>query len=177
MTDSSRPFRLCVVCAGNICRSPIAEAVIRDRLADAGLNPLVVVDSAGTGGWHAGEPADRRALATLARHGYDGSAHRARQFRRDWFDDVDIVLAMDRENFADLYAQAPDDDARAKVQLLRSYDAAALAADDTDVPDPYYADDEAFEQVLLMIEAAADGLVETIRDELAQPLDPDLAGR
>ncbi|WP_203433420.1 low molecular weight protein-tyrosine-phosphatase [Jiangella asiatica] len=177
MSDSSRPFRLCVVCAGNICRSPIAETVIRSRLADAGLGRLVVVDSAGTGGWHSGEPADHRALAALTRRGYDGSAHRARQFRRDWFDDVDIVLALDRENFADLYALAPDDDARARIQLLRSYDQLALAAEDTDVPDPYYGDDDAFEQVLVMIETAADGLVEAIRDELSQPLDPDLAGR
>lgn len=166
MTDPTSPFRVCVVCAGNICRSPIAEFVLRRRLEEAGLGDLVTVDSAGTGGWHAGQPADPRALAALLGHGYDGGSHRARQFRRDWFDDVDLVLAMDRENFADLSALAPDDDTRAKVQLLRGYDTEAVADDDTDVPDPYYGDYAAFEQVLVLIERAADGFVAAVRQEI-----------
>lgn len=166
MTDPSTPYRVCVVCAGNICRSPIAEFVLRRRLDEAGLGDLVTVDSAGTGGWHAGQQADPRALIALHDHGYDGSGHRARQFRREWFDDVDLVLALDRENYTDLSMLAPDDDARAKVQLLRSYDTEAETGDDTDVPDPYYGDAASFERVLLMIERAADGFVAAARDEI-----------
>lgn len=166
MTDSNTPYRVCVVCAGNICRSPIAEFVLRRRLDEAGLAELVTVDSAGTGGWHAGQHADPRALTALQRHGYDGSGHRARQFQRAWFADVDLVLALDRDNFADLSTLAPHDGARAKVQLLRSYDPDAVAADDTEVPDPYYGDATAFEQVLLMIERAADGFVTAVREEI-----------
>ncbi|SEF15449.1 protein tyrosine phosphatase [Jiangella alba] len=166
VTDSTTPYRVCVVCAGNICRSPIAEFVLRHRLEQAGLGDLVTVDSAGTGGWHAGQPADPRAVAALHHHGYDGSAHRARQFRREWFADVDLVLALDRENFAGLSTLARDDDTRAKVQLLRSYDPDVMAGDDTDVPDPYYGDDAAFVHVLLMIERAADGFVAAVRQEI-----------
>ncbi|WP_116947708.1 low molecular weight protein-tyrosine-phosphatase [Jiangella endophytica] len=166
MTDPSTPYRVCVVCAGNICRSPIAEFVLRHRLEGAGLGDLVTVDSAGTGGWHAGQQADPRALAALHDHGYDGSDHRARQFRREWFADVDLVLALDRDNFADLSTLAPDDDARAKVQLLRSYDPDAEAGDDTEVPDPYYGDAAAFERVLLMIERASDGFVTAVSEEI-----------
>lgn len=166
MSDPTSPYRVCVVCAGNICRSPIAEFVLRRRLHEAGLGDIVTVDSAGTGGWHAGQQADPRALAALLGHGYDGDSHRARQFRREWFDDVDLVLALDRENFADLSALAPDDDARAKVQLLRGYDADAVAGDDTDVPDPYYGDAASFEQVLAMIERAAEGFVAAVRQEI-----------
>src|SRR5690554_1492436 len=107
-------MRVCIVCAGNICRSPMAEAVFRSRLDDAGLKS-VSVESAGTGDWHEGEPADPRASRTLRANGYDAAGHRARQFRASWFDDVDLVLALDRANYANLRSIAPDDDAAAKI--------------------------------------------------------------
>ena len=79
--ESGAPYRVCLVCLGNICRSPMAEAVLRAELAAAGLDRAVVVDSAGTGDWHVGGPMDPGARSALARRGYDGSAHRARQFQ------------------------------------------------------------------------------------------------
>ena len=100
----------------------MAEVVLRDELARAGLAEAVEVDSAGTGDWHVGGPMDRRARAELARHGYDGSAHRARQFQPSWFGDCDLVLAMDRANLADLRRMAPDPDggrAGAAVPVVR----------------------------------------------------------
>lgn len=174
MTESTPALRICIVCAGNICRSPIAEVVIRRHLETAGLGDLVAVESAGTGGWHIGDPADQRALDVLAQHGYDGTMHRARQFDAAWFARADLVLAMDRDNFARLHAGAPDDESRAKLQMLRAYDDTALAGDDTDIPDPYFGDSAGFALVLSMVESAAAGLVAAIRREIDDV--PDAGG-
>ena len=95
MTDYS-PYRICFVCSGNICRSPMAEVVMADLVAAAGLADVVVVDSAGTGDWHIGERADRRAVAALAARGYDGATHRAKQFDPHWFRQRDLVIGLDR---------------------------------------------------------------------------------
>lgn len=148
------PYRVIVVCLGNICRSPTAEAVLLDRIERAGLSGRVEVDSAGTGGWHVGQPADSRAVATLRRHGY-ATAHRARQIRPHDFADFDLILAADGSNLADLQAMARTPDEVAKVHRLRSFDPAAPPG--ADVPDPYY--DDGFDEVLAIIEAACDGLV------------------
>ncbi|MFF5210991.1 low molecular weight protein-tyrosine-phosphatase [Streptosporangium sp. NPDC000396] len=157
-------YRICVVCMGNICRSPMAEVVLRKTLADHGLDGLVTVDSAGTGGWHQGDPMDERAAAMLADHGYDGSAHRARQFLRDWYGQVDLVLAMDRENLRALRRLAPDG---ADVRLFRSFDPAA--PEDAEVPDPYYGGREDFADVLEMVEAASEGLAKHLSEKLRSP--------
>ncbi|NDL60122.1 low molecular weight protein-tyrosine-phosphatase [Phytoactinopolyspora mesophila] len=159
-------MRACVVCAGNICRSPIAEAVFTEHLAAAGMAEYVRIESAGTGGWHVGEPADPRALATLRAHGYDASRHHARQFQASWFDDFDLVIALDRANAADLRRLAPVESARDKIRLLRSYDPAAHGTSDLDVPDPYYGDDSGFEHVLRLVEAAGAGFTAQIKAEL-----------
>jgi protein-tyrosine phosphatase len=150
---------------GNICRSPTAEVVMRSRLLDAGLAARVVVDSAGTGGWHVGGQADPRALETLRDHGYDGDGHVARQFHPDWLAGRNLVLAMDSENLAVLRSLAPAEDLH-KVGLLRAYDPASPPGD-RDVPDPYYGGNRGFEHVLSLIEAACDGLLETVRRQLA----------
>ena len=121
----------------------MADVVLRAELDRAGLAGLVEVDSAGTGDWHVGEPMDGQAEAELARHGYDGSAHRARQIQPSWLGQCDLVLAMDRSNLADLRAPgARRRGGRAGLLLFRSFDpdlAAAKAHDpfDGDVPDPY----------------------------------------
>lgn len=154
-------YRVCLVCMGNICRSPIAEVVLRKTLDDHGLGDLVTVDSAGTGGWHQGGPMDERAAAVLADNGYDGSPHRARQFLSDWYGQVDLVLAMDGENLRALRRLAPDD---ADVRLFRSFDPAA--PEGAEVPDPYYGDREDFTEVLEMVEAASKGLAEHLADKL-----------
>ena len=95
-------YRICVVCLGNICRSPTAEVVLRDELDRAGLGGQVTVESAGTGDWHIGGPMDPGARAELARRGYDGSAHVARQISADWQGGYDLFVAMDRQNLASL---------------------------------------------------------------------------
>lgn len=154
-----RPLRVVTVCLGNICRSPMAASVLRARLADAGLARLVEVDSAGTGPWHVGKPADRRAAATLQRHGYDAS-HTARQFRAHDLADFDLVLVADHSNRADVTDLARTPDEVAKIALFRSFDPAA--PDDAEIPDPYYGEGDGFERVLTMIEAAANGLIRRI---------------
>ncbi|MFG3443013.1 low molecular weight protein-tyrosine-phosphatase [Nonomuraea sp. NPDC047897] len=154
-------YRVCLVCMGNICRSPMAEVVLRQVLERHGMGRDVIVESAGTGGWHAGAPMDERALGTLAGRGYDGSAHRARQFTEDWFDRYDLVLAMDRDNLAFLRGMAPEG---VEVRLFRSFDAAAH--DGAEVPDPYYGGQDGFDEVLELVEAASAGVAKHIADEI-----------
>ncbi len=159
------PYRIAFVCLGNICRSPIAEYVMRQRLDAAGLGDQVTVTSAGTGDYHVGEGADPRTVATLRTAGLDATGHRAAQFTRDDFADNDLVVAMDSSNAANLRRIAPDGDAAAKIVLLRSYDVHAdPAADgDLDVPDPYFGGGEGFPLVLGMVERACDGLLDELR--------------
>ncbi|MEU8757792.1 low molecular weight protein-tyrosine-phosphatase [Streptomyces sp. NPDC048659] len=158
-------YRVCFVCTGNICRSPMAEHVFRARVAEAGLAGAVVVDSAGTGGWHEGDPADPRTVSVLEEHGY-GSAHAARQFRASWFPELDLVIALDEGHLRDLRRLAPTPGDAAKIRLLRSYDPAAGSR--LDVPDPYYGGREGFEECLEMVEAASGGLLAAVRDEVGE---------
>lgn len=155
MTEPA-PFRVVFVCTGNICRSPMAEVVFR-RLVDAvGLGDRVVSTSAGTGDWHVGEPADPRTTAALARHGYDGTHHRAKQFSYADFDRNDLVVALDRSHERNLRTWARSESDSDKIALLTSFDPSV--GDQPDVPDPYYAGDEAFDEVLGMIENACRAL-------------------
>lgn len=166
---SEQRFRVCFVCSGNICRSPMAEFVLRGMVERAELDDLVLVDSAGTGDWHIGERADRRALSVLNRHGYDGSAHRARQFDLRWFAARDLVIALDRGHLRTLRSWAANDHERSRIHLLRSFDP-AIGADATayelDVPDPYYENLQAFDDVLTLVEAACSGLLDHVRGRL-----------
>ncbi|MFI8204512.1 low molecular weight protein-tyrosine-phosphatase [Streptomyces sp. NPDC085937] len=156
-------YRVCFVCTGNICRSPMAESVFRARVAEAGLGDRVEVDSAGTGGWHEGEGADPRTVAVLRDNGY-GAGHTARQFDPSWFARLDLVVALDAGHLRALRRLAPTERDAAKVRLLRSYDPGA--GDDLDVPDPYYGDREGFEQCLEMVEEASDGLLAAVREQV-----------
>jgi low molecular weight protein-tyrosine phosphatase len=158
-------YRICLVCLGNICRSPMAEAVLRARLEQAGLAGDVIVDSAGLGGWHVGDNADRRALAALTQRGYL-LEHAARQFDAAWFAERDLVLALDRSNLRGLRRLAPDAATADRVRLLRSYD--PQAGDDLDVPDPYHQGAEGFDHVLDLVERACVGLVDELRRTLAR---------
>jgi protein-tyrosine phosphatase len=162
------PYRVCFVCSGNICRSPTAEAVLRRRLAEAGLADRVVVDSAGLGDWHVGEGADRRSAAALRARGYPAWVHAAKQFRAADFADRDLVVALDAGHERGLrqLARSPSD--RAKIRMLRSYDpGAATDPAGLDVPDPYFGGEQGFEHVLNLVEAACAGLLAEIRSELA----------
>ena len=155
-------YRVCFVCTGNICRSPMAESVFRARVAEAGLDGLVEVDSAGTGGWHEGDGADPRTVSVLEEHGYDGG-HTARQFQPSWFSRLDLVIALDTGHLKALRRLAPTPQDAAKVRLLRSYDPAA--GDELDVPDPYYGGLDGFEECLEMVEAASEGLLAEVCEQ------------
>ncbi len=154
------PYRIVFVCSGNICRSPMADVIAGALLAKAGLADDVQVDSAGTGDWHVGDGADRRAVRALAEHGYDGSAHRAREFDRAWFAERDLVLVADRGHERQLRAWAPDESARAKIKLLREFDPQAVADGTLEVDDPWYGDQADFERCLVEVERACAGLVD-----------------
>ena len=155
-------MRILFVCLGNICRSPTAEGVMRHVLREEGLEDSIEVDSAGTGGWHVGAPPDERATEAAGRRSIELSGA-ARKFGPDDFDQFDLILAMDEENRRDLLDLAPDDEARAKVRMLREFDPASEGDADLDVPDPYYGGDEGFDHVLDLVEAATRGLVEELR--------------
>ncbi|MEV7691609.1 low molecular weight protein-tyrosine-phosphatase [Streptomyces bungoensis] len=156
-------FRVCFVCTGNICRSPMAESVFRARVDEAGLLDRVEIDSAGTGGWHEGEAADPRTVSVLEEHGY-GSDHVARQFQPSWFARLDLVIALDTGHLKALRRLAPTEEDAGKVRLLRSFDPAA--GDDLDVPDPYYGGRDGFEECLEMVEGASTGLLAAVRERL-----------
>lgn len=154
-------MRVLFVCLGNICRSPTAEGVLRQKLRDAGLAERIEVASAGTGGWHAGEAPDVRSQRAAKRRGYDLSAQRAQQVSAADFNRYDLILAMDKSNLRDLKALQP---AGAKAELdlfLRRY-----AAVKDEVPDPYYDGEQGFEEELDLVERACDLLVIELKGRL-----------
>jgi protein-tyrosine phosphatase len=153
-------MRILFVCMGNICRSPTAEGVMRRLVEQAGLADRLEIESAGTGGWHAGEPPDERATLAARRRGITLSGA-AQQVTRDDFRRFDLLIALDRANLRELLAIAPDEEAAEKVRLLREFDPAASGA--LDVPDPYYGGDRGFETVLDLVEAACRGLLDELR--------------
>jgi protein-tyrosine phosphatase len=151
----ARPIRVLFVCMGNICRSPMAEAIFRHLVEQAGLSARFEIDSAGTGGWHAGEPPHRGTLAVLRQAGIDAGAQQARRLRPTDLQDFDYVLAMDAENLDDigLIGTPPN----GKLDRLLDY---APELGQRDVPDPYY--DGSFDQVYTLVQAGCRGLLEHI---------------
>ena len=153
-------MRICFVCLGNICRSPTAHGIFLGLVKDAGLSAQIHVDSAGTGDWHVGELPDRRARAEAARRGVTLD-HPARQFTAADFGKFELIIPMDGSNQADLNAMAPDDAARAKIRLFRSFDPASPPG--AAVPDPYYGGAEGFTEVFEICDAASRGLLAFVR--------------
>lgn len=147
------------VCMGNICRSPTAEGVFRDKVRHAGLDADVQIDSAGTHGYHIGNPPDGRALEAASKRGYDLSDLRGRQVSDADFEKFDYILAMDKDNLALLRKQCPPH-LQHKVRRLLSF---SKRFPNLDVPDPYYGGRSGFDQVLDMVEDAADGLIQDIQ--------------
>lgn len=150
------------VCTGNICRSPTADGVFRHLVREAGLETHVRVDSAGTHGYHVGEPPDERTRHHASRRGYDLSALRARQVAREDFERFDLVLAMDRGHLRILQRLAPPEHHH-KLRLFMEY---ATVRRRDEVPDPYYGGSRGFEDVLDMVEDAARGLLAELRARL-----------
>lgn len=157
-------YRILLVCLGNICRSPTAEAALREELRRAGLADRVEVDSAGTGDWHVGAPPDARMVAAGRSVGLQVEGA-ARQIAVEDFELFDLVLAMDARNHADLVALAPDVATGRRVRMFREYDPDA-APGDLDVPDPYFGGPEGFSHVVGLVRAAARGVVDHVRAEL-----------
>ena len=152
-------MKILFVCLGNICRSPTAEAVFRAVAAREAPELMIEVDSAGTAGYHVGEPPDLRTRQAASRRGYDMSSLRARIVEPRDFEDFDFILAMDRENLKVLNHRAPVQ-ARDRVRLFLEF---APDAATTEVPDPYYGGPNGFEEVLDLVEAATQGLLQHLR--------------
>ena len=161
-------FRITVVCTGNICRSPMAEFVLRERFEAAGLADRVTIDSAGTTAWEEGNPPDPRTIAVLKRRGHTGgyAGHRARVFDKRWFEDIDLVLATDHGHHAILRRLAGTPEAQARIRMLRSFDPAGPKGDALAIDDPWYGDDASFERTYDEVTGAADGVVDFVRAQL-----------
>jgi low molecular weight protein-tyrosine phosphatase len=157
------PVRLLVVCLGNICRSPMAEGVLRARIEDSSLAGRVLLDSVGTGDWHVGRPPDRRAIATAARHGVDISGLRGRQLAIDDYTNHDWILCADRSNLRDVRNRGPVS-AHSRMALLLEW---AGVGRDAEVPDPYTGGSAEFEHVWALLDRAASGVIARLEAELA----------
>ena len=146
--------KILMVCLGNICRSPMAEGIVRKVFADNGIN--VQVDSAGTSAFHQGQSADPRALAELRKYDIDISDERAQQFLPIHFSEYDSIFTMDSDNYADVLLLASNKVQRAKVDMIMNI---SSPGKNIAVPDPYYGDDDGFANVYKMINEAALALV------------------
>jgi protein-tyrosine phosphatase len=169
-TAPAPPTRVLFVCLGNICRSPAAEGVFLELLATSGLSDAFLVDSAGTGSWHQGQPADRRMREAAGRRGI-ALPSRARQIEVADLQRFDHILAMDADNLAALRRLERQVDGQARIRPLVQH---CRRSDAEEVPDPYYGGPEGFERVLDLLEDACAGLLEDLlreRGEAAARLD------
>ncbi|MBC3185153.1 low molecular weight phosphotyrosine protein phosphatase [Corynebacterium sp. zg-331] len=157
-------LRICFVCTGNICRSPMAEVMLRDAAEQADLSNRLTITSCGLGGWHEGQPADSRTLAELAAHGHDGSALRASVFSPDDAH-ADLLVALDTGHRSRLIVEHGVTAKR--VRLLRSFD--PQSPEESSVADPYYDGPEGFRTCYAQINAALDGLLTWARTRLTAP--------
>ena len=144
-----------MVCLGNICRSPLAEGIMRSKLSED-----FFVDSAGTGGWHAGELPDKRSISTAKGRGLDITNQRARQFKRSDFDTFDHIFVMDNSNYKDVLALAPNEEAKSKVKLILNE---IFPNENVDVPDPYYGGQDGFENVFDMLDQACEEIARKLK--------------
>lgn len=147
--------KILMVCLGNICRSPLAEGIMRSKLSED-----FTVDSAGTGGWHAGELPDKRSIATAKNRGIDITNQRARQFKKSDFEIFDHIFVMDNSNHKDVLALAPNEEAKSKVKLILNE---IFPNENVDVPDPYYGGQEGFENVFDMLDQACEEIARKLK--------------
>jgi protein-tyrosine phosphatase len=159
---SRQPYRILMVCMGNICRSPLAHAVLQARLQAAGLSEQVCVESAGTHGYHVGGPPDLRSVAIGQRHGYDLTPQRAQQLIAADADTYDLICVMDTRNLRDALAILGP---RAEPKLKRLLDFSREPLLERDVPDPYYGEHDGFAHVLRLVEVGCDGLMAWLNEQ------------
>jgi len=147
--------KILMVCLGNICRSPLAEGIMRSKLSED-----FIVDSAGTGGWHAGELPDKRSISTAKGRGLDITNQRARQFKKSDFDTFDHIFVMDNSNYKHVLALAPNEEAKLKVKLILNE---IFPNENVDVPDPYYGGQDGFENVFDILDQACEEIVRKLK--------------
>jgi len=146
-----------MVCLGNICRSPLAEGILRDKFENSGI--LAQVDSAGTGDYHVGEFADQRSVDVAKKNNVDISQHSARQFKRGDFAKYDLIYAMDTSNFKNIMELARNNEESSKVKLLMNE---VLPGENMNVPDPYFGGRNGFDNVFGMIDQACDKIIDRL---------------
>lgn len=144
-----------MVCLGNICRSPLAEGILRSKLSED-----FIVDSAGTGGWHAGQQPDKRSISIAKNRGLDITHQRARQFKKSDFDFFDHIFVMDNSNYKDVLTLAPNEEAKSKVKLILNE---IFPNENVDVPDPYYGGQDGFENVFDMLDQACEEIARKLK--------------
>jgi protein-tyrosine phosphatase len=153
--------RILMVCLGNICRSPMAKAILVKKLYEKNIT-WVEVDSAGTSDYHIGGKADKRTQESGVKHGIDLASHRGRQFNRHDFDTFDLIYAMDMENYSDIVYLAGNEEHRKKVKLILNE---LHPGHDLSVPDPWFGGERDFEKVFQLLDKACDVIVERIQFE------------
>ena len=146
--------KVLMVCLGNICRSPLAESILQSKLPKN-----FIVDSAGTGGWHAGESPDKRSIEVAKKNGLDISNQRARKFTKKDFSEFDLIYVMDNSNLKDILKLAPNETAKQKVHLILNE---IYPNENRDVPDPYYGLNDGFEKVYKMLDKACNSVAKKI---------------
>jgi protein-tyrosine phosphatase len=154
---STEKRRILFVCLGNICRSPLGEGLLRHHAAARGVPHLIETASAGTGGWHQGEPPDRRSIMVARGYGIDISTQRARQLSEGDFNSFDLIFAMDRSNLRDVVRRAPHNSS-ADIHLFMDF----VGGPSRDVPDPYYGDARDFENVYAMLDEGCRNLLDIL---------------
>ncbi len=152
-------MKILMVCLGNICRSPLAEGILQDKITKRGLS--AEVDSAGTAAYHEGEPPDPRSEETAAKYGIDISYQRARKFEVADFDRFDRIYAMDHNNYSDIIYKARNAADKQKVQMIME---TLYPGKEIDVPDPYYGGDNGFEKVYKMLDASCELIADMIEE-------------
>ncbi|MCU0537779.1 MAG: low molecular weight phosphotyrosine protein phosphatase [Hydrococcus sp. Prado102] len=155
-------YKLLFVCLGNICRSPAAENIMNHLIVQAGLSERIICDSAGTSSYHIGSPPDRRMSAAAAMRGISMKG-RARQFQVADFENYDLILAMDKDNYLDILALDPRQQYCDKVRLMCEF---ATRHQIREVPDPYYGGREGFEKVIDLLLDSCEGLLEYVKSSL-----------
>ncbi|MCO6162729.1 low molecular weight protein-tyrosine-phosphatase [Flavobacterium sp. NRK F7] len=149
-------IKILMVCLGNICRSPLAEGILKSKLP----KDQFVVDSAGTGDWHVGQLPDKRSIAIAKKYGIDISDQRAQHFTVKHFEQFDYIFAMDMSNYKNILQLAPNTEAKAKVKLILNE---LFPNENVEVPDPYYGGEEGFENVYQMLDKVCDVIAKKIK--------------